>query len=365
MSKLFVDLKPMLLTGANGGARNFILNIIDGLAKKTPDFEIICLCKKNTENELITTLGEKSINIHAVNRYSNFIIGNRANDIFFTPFGSTDIKTNQLKRLSICYDFLHDEYPIFFSRKDLRQRQRNMDEVAKNANKIICISKFTRDQALKKGFDAKRLKVIPITFTKTQGIATNSAKRRKNDEEFLLYPANFWKHKNHEMLFAAIKLACFEMKGDGPKIICTGYANKQRGIELKKLIKALRIEHAVTMKGYISDREMKELYEKCTGIIFPSLYEGFGMPVAEAMINGKPVCCSNNTALSEIANGGAHLFDPKNPFEIKTSIINLLKNSVFQKTLVREGSIASKKYQDFSGMINQYSSVIKDLQLDS
>ena len=89
------------------------------------------------------------------------------------------------------------------------------------------------------------------------------------------------------------------------------------------------------------------------------------MPVAEAMINGKPVCCSNNTVLSEIANGGAHLFNPKNPIEIKMSIIKLLGNSVFQKSLKRKGCIAARKYLDFNGMINQYSNVIKDLQLES
>ena len=272
MSKLYVDLKPLLLTGANGGAKQFILNLVDGLAKKAKGFEVICLCRNTTEKELIAILNKKNIDVRSVSRYANYIIGNRTNDIFFTPFGSTDIKNNRLRRLSICYDFLHDEYPIFFTRSELRQRQRNMHEISNNANKIICISKFTRDQALKKGFNANKLKVIPIAFKQTQIRHQNSKNIKDEEKRFLLYPANYWRHKNHEMLLAAIKLATYEMKPNGPKVICTGYANERRAMELKQLIKALGIEYLVTMEGYVSNNKMEELYEECTGIIFPSLY---------------------------------------------------------------------------------------------
>ena len=76
--------------------------------------------------------------------------------------------------------------------------------------------------------------------------------------------------------------------------------------------------------GYRSALEMKALFHGCELLVFPSLFEGFGMPVAEAIIAGKPVACSSTTSLPEIAGDAAETFDPENVNAIAASLLTCL-----------------------------------------
>ena len=83
---------------------------------------------------------------------------------------------------------------------------------------------------------------------------------------------------------------------------------------------ALLPSRAVVFAGYVDPDELQALFEACRGLIFPSLYEGFGMPVLEAMAHEKPVLCSNVTSLPEVAGDAAIYFDPTDAREIAAAI---------------------------------------------
>jgi glycosyltransferase involved in cell wall biosynthesis len=79
----------------------------------------------------------------------------------------------------------------------------------------------------------------------------------------------------------------------------------------------------VVFAGYVSTAELSSLMQACAAVVFPSLYEGFGMPVLEAMALGKPVLCSNVTSLPEVARDAAIYFDPTSPAQIARAIADL------------------------------------------
>ncbi len=182
----------------------------------------------------------------------------------------------------------------------------------------MCISEFVR-QTLTANTSAcaDRTVTIPLGLLHEPVAADESVLERLGVKpgEFLLYPANFWPHKNHLRLFEALRLVGGESR---PKLVCTGAPNK-----LMRTLRAEAPAELVIFAGYVSEAELAALYEACAALIFPSLYEGYGMPVAEAMARGKPVLCSNVTSLPEVAGGAAIFFDPLEPSDIARAIASL------------------------------------------
>jgi len=89
--------------------------------------------------------------------------------------------------------------------------------------------------------------------------------------------------------------------------------------------------------GFVSDEELLELYNACEFFVFPSFYEGFGLPVIEAMACGRPVACSNGSAVSEVADGAAILFDPHSTTEMTRAMLDLALNSELRARMGRLG----------------------------
>jgi glycosyltransferase involved in cell wall biosynthesis len=89
---------------------------------------------------------------------------------------------------------------------------------------------------------------------------------------------------------------------------------------------ALDLEHDVRFIGWVSPEEVEGLYRCAACFVFPSLYEGFGLPVLEAMARGVPVACSDRASLAEVAGDAARLFDPERPQEIADAIEVLLRD---------------------------------------
>jgi len=127
---------------------------------------------------------------------------------------------------------------------------------------------------------------------------------------FLLYPARPWTHKNHARLFEAFA----QLRRERPdlRLVLTGEGDFGT------------LPDGVEARGRVSRDELVDLYRSAAALVFPSLYEGFGLPVVEAMACGCPVACSNATSLPEVAGGAARLFDPRDVHEIAAAVDDVL-----------------------------------------
>ena len=203
------------------------------------------------------------------------------------------------------HDVQHRDLPDFFGPARRSFRRIAYDRATKAAAAVVVTSEFVRDRAIDQlALDPTRVHVIPH--------AINHTLFRPGDEEreaFLLYPARAWPHKNHARLFEAIAI----LRRHDPKLrlILTGGGLERLG----------QLPDGVERWGIVPATELASLYRRAACLVFPSLYEGFGLPPLEAMACGCPVAAANVAAIPEVCGDAAVLFDPNDPESIADAVL--------------------------------------------
>jgi glycosyltransferase involved in cell wall biosynthesis len=203
-------------------------------------------------------------------------------------------------------DLQHRDLPKLFSRADRAYRAVAYDIAAKAADHVVVLSEFSRVRAL------ELLELSPERVTAIH-LAYDPAVFHPGDEErepFLLYPAQPWPHKNHAVLyeaFAQLRRARPELR-----LVLTGggdFGDVPDGVEVR---------------GRVSLDELASLYRRASALVFPSLYEGFGIPVLEAMASACPVACADAASLPEIGGDAVRLFDPYDAESVAEAVAAVL-----------------------------------------
>jgi glycosyltransferase involved in cell wall biosynthesis len=204
------------------------------------------------------------------------------------------------------HDLQHLDLPAMFPRSERLFRHVAWHRSVRSADRVIVVSEFVRERALAGlRLDPARVRVIPLGLDHAM-LAPGSVER----EPFLLYPARPWPHKNHARLFEAFALVRRELPE--LRLVLTG------GGDFPTL------PDGVDARGHLPWREVVDLMQRASALVFPSLYEGFGLPPLEAMACGCPVASSNSGALPEVVGDAALLFDPLDPDAIAAAILDLL-----------------------------------------
>jgi glycosyltransferase involved in cell wall biosynthesis len=119
---------------------------------------------------------------------------------------------------------------------------------------------------------------------------------------------------------------------------------ERRGAALDEAVRRAGLQTAVMFPGHVSPEDLRVLYSSCSAFVFPSLYEGFGMPVLEAMACGAPVICSNTSALPEVAGDAAILVEPTSAEAIAAAMVKILSSKDVREDLRRRGPIRAKAF---------------------
>ncbi len=208
----------------------------------------------------------------------------------------------------------------------------------KKATHIIADSDHTKKDIIKYvKYPEERITVIPL------GIDQNEFYERKikREEATILFVGSEHKRKNVELIIKALPYVADEIQNI--TFIKVGQAqdneNKER---LRILAKELSVEKRIIWKEYVQD--LAEEYSKATIFVFPSLYEGFGFPVLEAMACGCPVITTDKTSLPEVARGAAIYCDGYDEKNLAKKIILLLKDKKKQRELRAKGYLQAKKF---------------------
>jgi glycosyltransferase involved in cell wall biosynthesis len=206
-------------------------------------------------------------------------------------------------RVVTLLDVQHHELPAMFSRGERWLRSWAYDGAAREADLVITISEHAKRGIVEHvGIAAERVEVIGLGVDHDRFTPEGPARHDLGD--YVLYPANLWPHKNHRRLLEA-----WPQVGGGLTLVLTGQ-------QFGRTIEQERVRHL----GHVPHEDMPALYRGARAVVFPSLFEGFGVPVLEAMACGTPVAASDRGALAEIAGGAAMLFDPEDPAAIAAAV---------------------------------------------
>jgi hypothetical protein len=153
---------------------------------------------------------------------------------------------------------------------------------------------------------------------------------------YMFYPANFWPHKNHRMLLTAYGIYRHRHPGRAVDLVLTGALVDEQRL-LKQAAGRMGIRENVHFLGFLPEATLDIVWQGAVFLVFPSLYEGFGIPVIEAMSLGKPVLCSNVTSLPEVAGDAALFFDPRKPEAMAAAMERIAGDAALAETLSARG----------------------------
>jgi glycosyltransferase involved in cell wall biosynthesis len=216
------------------------------------------------------------------------------------------------------HDLQHELYPQFFSRAELAYRRTVYGWTVERSRLLIAISDHARGTLLERyGLEPERVRTIHL--------GVDHERFRPDDRPrhpFLLYPANRWPHKNHLRLFAAFAFARRERPDLTLMLTGTGHDEQP-------------LPDGVEARGHVSDDELAELYRSAACLVFPSLYEGFGLPPLEAMACGCPVAVARTTSLPEVCGDAAEYFDPLDAEGMAAAILRAIDGDLVEQGLKR------------------------------
>ena len=242
-------------------------------------------------------------------------------DVFYCPFTAVPMEEPGVPIVSVVNDIQHRFFPWFFSREECEVRDRFYENLVKVHPYMIAISEYTRQTYI------DTYKYEPDQITTVHCAVQDRLSGFKTDDDqiltsfgltaksFLLYPANFWPHKNHRSLFVAFNMLKHHRPDCDLKLVLTGFSGDGNHA-WKEAVEAMGLENEILFLGYVTDPELAVLLRNCQFMVFPSLFEGFGMPVTEAMSMNTTVLCSNVTSIPEVGGDCAFYFDPYDPAKI-------------------------------------------------
>lgn len=388
--KVAIDLTPVLPGGINGGAKLLALNLVKFWSRElAPHWEYILLTSDTSHDELawldnsnvrrvcvnitrpktisatdsifgkikhfLLTKVQQLVGSYRLQRifsiYQRLVLKPKAKniledlnaDIIFCPFTAPFYYSPKIPIVLVVHDLQYLYYPQFFTPEEIYHTHRYFQQSTQVATKLICISEYTRKTVLENSsIDPQKVVTIPnnilnplpqLSFEEEDQTLKNLGLHKG---EYLFYPANFWQHKNHSLLLIAFNVYLQRNPQSKLHLVFSGAPSSRMSL-LQEATKRMDIEHRVHFMGYLSDREFSAVLSGSKALIFPSLFEGFGVPVLEAMTHRKPVFCSNATSLPEVVADAAYTFDPHRIEEVISAIEQADRNSSLLSSLSQKG----------------------------
>jgi len=240
------------------------------------------------------------------------------------------------------WDLQHVHLPSFFAEHELMIRETKFRTYCNQAQMVSVASWWMKEELIKHlGVPRSKVMVVPMAASVDAYPAPSredlSAVRRKLrlPRPFLFYPAKTWGHKNHMGLFEALSILRTQ-RGITLSLVCSG-GETPFFHEIRDRILQLDLASQVRFVGFVTPLELVSLYLLSRCVIFPSKYEGWGLPITEAMRLGVPVACSALPVLREQAGDAALFFDPGDPQAIADAIARLWKDEDLRKSLSEKG----------------------------
>lgn len=216
---------------------------------------------------------------------------------------------------------------------------------------ILTVSEFSKKRIIDwAGVDASKITVVGNGVSEEY---SQEGEMFNPGYKYILCVSNRKKHKNEERLIVAFAKARNKIDA---KLLISGKSSS----EILKLAEDYGIKDDVIFTGFINDEDLPKYYRGAAALIMPSLYEGFGLPLIEAMASGIPTTSSNTTSLAEVAGNSSLLFDPENVDEMSQAIVTIMSDVDLRKDLISRGIIRARHYT-WKSVSDRVEKVLHDL----
>jgi glycosyltransferase involved in cell wall biosynthesis len=248
------------------------------------------------------------------------------------------------------HDLQHLHLPHLFSRWERARRETIYRTHCERATLVVAMTSWGRRDFIERyGLSREKVTVVPGGSVLGEYPAPTAADldrlraRLSLPDSFLLYPAQTWPHKNHERLLEALA-RIRDQSGVAIPLVCPGKQTRHYR-SIRDLVERLRLADTTSFPGFVSSVELRGLYELARALVFPSRFEGWGLPVCEAFDAGLPVAASTATGLPDIVADAGLLFDPDDVGEMAGQLHRLWTDAELRDSLRERGN---KRAAEFS-----------------
>ena len=357
MLRIGFDAKRLLNNFTGFG--NYSRNLVADLVTHYPEYECILFTPDVTETpDTRRILDSSSVSIVSPPRYRRYFwrtIGMRVDlhyqklDVFHGLAHEIPNAVYSLsipKLVTIC-DVVYRHFPSSYSPSIIRQKDKAIMSACAAADHIIAISESTKHDLVEFfGIDPLAVTVIypscDVRF-RNRGTAeciTSSKAKYKLPQAYFLYVGSITERKN--LLTACQALERIPLDDRMPLVVIGKRSNYFK--KVREFILTHNLESWVKFVNVDSNDDLPLIYQGASLFIYPSLYEGFGIPVLEALSSGVPVVTSNISSLPEAAGNSSILVDPTNPDELASAIMAINNDEKLKKRIVADGYAHSKTF---------------------
>lgn len=247
------------------------------------------------------------------------------------------------------HDMQQEFFPDFFTPVELKQRRKTYQASVQEAAAVITVSAHAKNCLVEK-YGISPLKVHAVHsgcgnefYIREPALLSKTITTLNLERPFMFYPAATWPHKNHIRLLEAVRLLMDRGRFDGELVLVGARENAHR--DVFEAAKRLRLEAKVKWLGYLPHDVLPQMYNLARLMVFPSLFEGFGLPVVEAMASGCPVVCSQTSSLPEVGGKAVVYFDPLNVEDIAEKISTVWSDDKARENMRQEGFAQAAQFR--------------------
>ncbi|HEV7332126.1 MAG TPA: glycosyltransferase family 1 protein [Flavisolibacter sp.] len=268
-------------------------------------------------------------------------------DVFLSPDGQCSLTTG-VPQCLVVHDlgFLH--YPEGYQKIHLAYYKRFTPKAIRKAKTVATVSQFSKTDIIEKyGTDPAKISVVyngvkeifhPLSFDEQMAVK----EKYTGGAEYFLYTGAIHPRKNLVNLLKAYSVFKRRLQSSLKLVMAGRLAWKND--EFLELLKTYKYRDDVVLTGYVKEEELAAITASAYAAVYPSYFEGFGVPVVEAMRCGVPVLTSKDSAMEEISKGAALYFDPSNVDDIAYKLMFIYKNEGERKALIEKGLPVAKHY---------------------
>ena len=359
MRRVVIDAYEFVgLRGGSGGAGNYVLALAEHLARLV-DVRVIA---SDGNSHILGPISDRikglSIYTASVPHADAIRTAIEEADILYAPFSSLPERStyNHIPAVTAIHDLQHRSLKSFFPLPERSERDTVYFAAAAGADGVLTFSNHERQNIIQTYNIGKPVGVVahaPFLAEEIERLGDLDVPPDRNPYverfgRYILYPAVNWPHKNHYRLIEAFRLICLSYGVNDVKLVLTGASCVEPRFHFyRTLLDTAWSENRVIELGFVTNSQLFLLMKGAELLVFPSMYEGFGIPVLEALRLGTPVLASNLNAMREWFGGHFHpLADIRNSLSIADDLYQLIispqrRNALRNAGLVHAATFSS------------------------